>query len=106
MTKQKQQLKLLPETTISRGTIRALAEADPQLIRALEITAQLCCLKYSFTQNPVYDLVSDPLNIFDWLISDKNKELKSDILNSRSWWSYKKEEKPYLSVFDILHIIK
>lgn len=105
-SKQKQQLKLLPDVTLSRGTIRQLAESNEQLRRALEITAHFCFIKDSFYNNLPYDLNRDPMNLFDWLMSDKNKDLKQEILNSRSYWSYKKEDKPYLSVFDILTRVK
>jgi len=104
--KQRQQLKLLPEVTLSRGTIRQLAEANEYVRRALEITAQFCFVKDSFFNNLPYDINKDPMNLFDWLMSDKNKDLKEEILNSRSYWTYKKEDKPYLSVIDILYKVK
>ena len=105
-SKQKQQLKLLPDVTLSRGTIRQLAEANEQVRRALEITAHLCFVKKEFNGKINYDLNKDPMNLFDWLMSDKNKDLKQEILNSRSYWSPNKEDKPYLSVIDILNKIK
>ena len=105
-SKQKQQLKLLPDVTLSRGTIRQLASANEHVRRALEITAHFCYVKNFITTTIPYDLNKDPMNVFDWLMSDKQKDLKQEILNSRSYWSYKKEDKPYLSVFDILSRIK
>jgi len=105
-SKQKQQLKLLPDVTLSRGTIRQLAEANEHVRRALEITAHFCFIKNSYVNKLPYDLNKDPLNLFDYLMSDKNKDLKQEILNSRSYWSYKKEDKPYMSVFDILNRVK
>lgn len=104
--KQKQQLKLMPDVTISRNTIRQLTENDDKLRRALEITAHLCYAKNTFRSKLQYDLSADPLHIFDWLMSDKQKTLKEELLNSRGYWTYKKDSKPYYSVFDVLDLIK
>lgn len=102
----KQQLCLLPDLTISRNTIRQLAEDNGELRRALEITAQLCFIKNNWNfENVPYDLKTDPKNIFDWLMSDKHKTLRDDILHSRGWWSPYEEELPYMSVVEIMDAI-
>ena len=106
-SKQKQQLKMLPNITISRNTIRQISEGDYMVRRALEITAQLCYIKNNWNPAIVrYDLKKDSAKIFEWLSSDTNKTLKEDILNSRGWWSPKKEDRPYMSIFSILDKLK
>ena len=104
-SKQKQQLKLLPDVTISRNTIRQLVESTPQLRRALELTAHFCYLKYYYTAKLPYDMSKDPNSVLDWLVSDKNKDLKEELLNSRGYWTSKNDGKVYYSVFDILNLI-
>ena len=102
-SKQRQQLKMMPDVTISRNTIRTIANSNEQFRRALELTAQLCFIKNNWNPARInYDLSADPRKIFDWLLSDKHKDLKQNLLNSRGYWSYKKEDKPYMSVFDII----
>lgn len=104
-SKQKQQLKLMPDVTISRNTIRQLVDSNAQLRRALEITAHFCFAKNKFHPQFAYDLNEDPNHILDWLLSDKQKDLKDEILNSRGYWTYKQDDKPYMSIYDILAII-
>lgn len=99
--KQRQQPKLLPDVTISRNTMRQIASGNAQLRRALELTAHLCYL-----QNNGHVFDGDPLQMFDWLLSDKNKSLKEEILNSRGYWTYKDDDKPYYSIFDIINLTK
>lgn len=100
--KQRQQLRLLPDLTISRNTIRQLTDSDPKLRRALELTAHLC-----YVQGNGHVFGDDnPLQLFDWLLSDKNKNLKEEILNSRGYWTYKDDGKPYYSIFDIINLYK
>lgn len=102
--KQKQQVFLLPEVTISRNTIRSLATSDAKLRRALEIAAQYCYIKNNWNTKdyPVrFDI--EPQALFDKLISDKNKNLMNDILISRSYWTFNKEcSIPYMDLFQIL----
>ena len=98
--KQRQQLKLMPDVTISRNTLRQLADSDAKLRRALELTAHLCFVQGNYEVLPC----KDPNRVFDWLISDKNKDLKEEILNSRGYWTYKDDGKVYYSIFDILDL--
>lgn len=105
--KQKQQVALYPDLTISRNTIRELAKSTPQLRRALELTAQLCFIKNNWTIKTIpYDLNVEPKALFDKLMSDKNKTLVDDILNSRGYWTYLKDDRHYMSLFKILELAK
>ena len=102
----KQQLSLVPNVTLSRNTVRSIASSTPEVRRALEITASLCYIKNNWNpENIQYDLKEDPKKIFDFLMSDKNKTLRDDILASRGWWSPYEEEQPYMSVIDIVDLI-
>jgi len=105
--KQKQQCELYPELTISRNTIRDLTKSNPQLRRALELTAQLCFIKNNWsTKGLSFDISINPKILFDKLMSDKNKTLVSDILNTRGYWTYNKTEIPYMSLFKVLDLAK
>ena len=105
-SKQKQQLRALPDLTISRNTIRQLADSNQQLRRALEITAHFCFARNNFKSKTEYDFNVDPARVFDWLNSDKQKTLKEELLNSRGYWTYKEDGKPYYSIFDVLDLLK
>lgn len=102
-SKQKQQPWILPDTTISRNTIRELSDSNYQLRRALEITAQYCYIKNNWdTREYPVTFDKDPQQLFDVLNSDKNKNLISDILNTRGYWTYCECEHPYMDLFQIL----
>ena len=105
--KQKQQPFLMPDLTISRNTVRALSADNAQLRRALELAAQYCYIKNNWdTRNLHVDFNMDPNKLFDLLNSDKKKTLVQDILNSRGYWTYRKEDKPYMSVIRMLELVK
>jgi hypothetical protein len=101
----KQQPFLMPDLTISRNTIRELGESNYQLRRALELAAQYCYIKHNWntSEYPVrFDI--EPQKLFDTLNSDKNKNVISDILNSRGYWTYTKTEHPYMDLFKVLEL--
>jgi hypothetical protein len=105
--KQKQQCALYPELTISRNTVRELSKSNAQLRRALELTAQLCFIKNNWsTKGLPFDINIEPKVLFDKLMSDKNKTVVSDILNTRGYWTYSKNPIPYMSLFKVLDIAK
>jgi hypothetical protein len=104
--KQKQQVFLLPDVTISRNTIRQIASADAKLRRALEIAAQYCYIRnnWNVKDYPVrFDI--EPQALFDKLNSDKNKNVINDILTSRGYWTFKGESDiPYMDLFRVLEL--
>lgn len=105
--KQRQQCSLLPDLTITRNTVRQLANSKPELQRALELTAQLCFIKHNWNIKELpYDFSIDPKVLFDKLNSDKNKTLATDILNTRGYWTYNKHPLPYMSLFRIMDMAK
>ena len=102
-SKQKQTCKLVPEVALSRNTIRELTKSDAKLRRALELAAQYCFIKNNwYTDDYPVDFSRDVKELFDVLISDKNKNVVDDVLNSRGYWTYTKTEQPYMSLFDVM----
>lgn len=105
--KQKHQVFLTPDVTISRNTVRQLADSSPQLRRALELAAQLCFIRNNWSRKDVpvdYDI--EPVKIFELLNSDKKKTLVQDVLNTRGYWTYGKSEIPYMSLIRVLELVK
>lgn len=104
----KQKLKICSEYILSTNKVRSLIRDKYELYRALEILSQIYHIYLYWPLN------SYPLSILNKLsideISDKlvkNTSIKiSDILNSRGYWTYDKQDKrKYLSVVDILSLI-
>ena len=103
--KQRHSVFLTPEKSFTRNTLRQLAETTPEVRRALQIAATICFIKNNWNLTKVpYDFSIDPQALFDRLTSDKHKEALSDVLASRSYWTYQKDERPYMSIFRILNI--
>ena len=103
--KQKQQVGLLKDITISRNTIRSLTESNYELRRALEIAAQYLYIKNNWmTQNLPVDFSKSASEFFDMLTSDKNKGLVNDIVNSRGYWTYCKNDRPYMDLIGIMSL--
>ena len=101
--KQKQQVGLLPEVTISRNTIRELSSSKYELRRALEIAAQYCYIRNNWmTNNLPVDFSKPATEFFNMLMSDKNRGLVNDILNTRGYWTYCKDERKYMDLFEIM----
>ena len=105
--KQRHSAFLYPSQTFTRNTLRQIAESSPEVRRALQIAATICFIKNNWNLTKVpYDFSIEPQALFDSLTSDKNKEMLSDVLASRSYWTYEKDDRPYMSIFRILDIAK
>jgi len=106
-SKQKQSCVLYPDVSVSRNTIREMCKADPKLRRAIQLTAQYCFIQknWNTSEYPV-DFSQSPEKIFDGLMSDKSKNVKDDVLNSRGYWTYdNSEDRPqYMSLFKVLSL--
>lgn len=97
----------LPDATgLGRTTCYETLLKNPALNRALEITAQLVYVQNAWT-------VSDddvPFSITPEKLAEelgKTTYAMSEILGSRGWWTYGGYDHiPYLSLFDILAIVK
>lgn len=105
--KQKQQPFLMPDTTISRNTVRQIAGSSPQVRRALELAAQYCFIKNNWNTRDLHvDFSMEPAKVFDILNSDKKKTLVQDILNTRGYWTYGQCDVPYMSLIRMLELVK
>jgi hypothetical protein len=99
---------LKPDVSLTRKSVREKFENDYELSRAIEILSQMCYIKNAWNTD------SEQLNklntMTDIEICDKllasNKPVIGDILNSRGYWTYDKNDKrDYMSVVDILAMI-
>ena len=104
----KQQPMWYPEVTVSRNTIREMAHADDKLRRAIALTAQYCFIQNNWNHTQYHvDFTQDPQKVMDALLSDKSRDLKSEMLGSRSYWTFKEDNDkhpPYMSLFKILEL--
>lgn len=94
---------LTPDTSFTRKSAAGKL-MDYRIGRAVEILAQLCYVQnnWSIQDCPV------PLAIKPEELAEKMTKTDygmDDILNSRGWWTYDKDEpRPYLTLWDILAI--
>lgn len=94
-------LSIYPERKMGRTTIRALAEEDEILARALTITSEMCQISYLW--HDAKDVMCAPKELYDDL-----KEMGYDwgtLLETRGWWTTLENEgglPPYLSTWDLL----
>ena len=103
--KQRHHVGLVPNITLTRNTVRELTEGSYELRRALEIAAQYCYIKNNWrTDTLPVDFGKSANEVFDILMSDKNKGMVSDIVNSRGYWTYCKSDRPYMDLFEIMRI--
>ena len=105
--KMKQQTVFLPDVTVSRNTVREIANSNYEFRRALELTAQYCFIKNNWNHATfAFDFKKDPKEIMDALMSDKNRDIKSEILNSRGYWTFmdQKDDRNYMSLFMVLKL--
>lgn len=95
---------LAPDATFTRKTAYAKL-LDYKTARAVEILAQHCLVQSSWT---IHDMCV-PFDLTPEQLADelgKTTYGMSEILESRGWWTYGAHERSYLSLFDILAIIK
>lgn len=101
---QKHKCVLKQDVVLSRNTIRTLMKENYELRRAIELTTQYVYIKYNYNTNILpFDFSFEPEEFLDKL--NKNSIKVNDILNSRGYWSYSKEERPYMSLFDVLSLL-
>lgn len=102
-TLQHYNLDLLPDVKLSRTTIRNKINQDYKLRRAINITSELCQIKFLLRDIPK-DLICTPKQLYEDL---KNKGYDWDILlNTRGWWTYDNDKQPlqFLSTMDLLRM--
>lgn len=93
---------LYPEVSFTRNTIREKSKNDYKLNRALEI-----CAQYKYLQNignelsNTIDLSVSSDKFMEFLLGKDKSEI-NDILESRSYWTYVKCDRPLLTIYDII----
>jgi hypothetical protein len=95
----------MTDISVGRTTIREKLN-DPKLAHAIELLAQLCYIQNNWVQSPGAEVnfSMKPEVLAEKLLAS-DSPTTSDILESRSWWTYDKTNKqPYLSLYDVLAI--
>lgn len=98
-------LDIYPDVNLSRTTIRGKIDEDAKLRRALEITSEMCQMK--FLWDDVDNLFISPKELYETL---KSKGYDWDVLlTTRGYWVFEEEADdlpPYLSTMDLLRMAK
>ena len=104
---------LLPDVKFTRKQLRPKVKENYELYRGLEIVAQLVVAKYywSYSKFPGLEyLFANSIEKISEMILKNNTVKINDILNSRGYWLFdenkKKDERPYMSLIDILNVLK
>lgn len=99
-------LAMMPNTTFTRNNVREKVKENYELSRALDLSAQLVFIKNCWSSyNLPVDLSISTDKFIDNLMTGTTPMI-SDVLNSRSYWTYNKEDKrPLLTIFDILEMM-
>lgn len=94
---------LLPDVKLMRTTVRGKIDETPELRRALEITMEMCQMRYLWhTRDPKYNV--RPAELRESL---EKKGYKWDqLLNTRGYWCYNEDKNPlpFLSTMDLLRM--
>lgn len=96
----------MPDKTSSRNTIRKNLEESYELRRAFDLIAQMKYVKM-FYDRSVIPVPVDEIDInkaAEKLLST-NSSLVTDILNSRGYWTYLPDDRPYMSVYDVFEYL-
>lgn len=102
-TLQHYNLELLPDVKVSRTTIRNKIDENYKLRRAINITSELCQIKFLLRDVPK-ELLCTPKQLYEDL---KNKGYDWDVLlNTRGWWTYDNDKHPipFLSTMDLMRM--
>jgi len=99
---------LVPDKTMTRNSMRKVIGEDYRIHRAFQLTAQLLYLQRNWNINELFPHNVEPERFCDFILSSKDPYTKDMILESRSYWLPKeiKSERPYMSLMDILELIK
>ena len=94
----------LTDVSLGRTTVRQKLQ-DPKVARAIELLAQLRYIQSNWTTYGTdVDLQMKPDRLAEMLLASDQPSV-SDILQSRSYWTYDKSNtQPYMSLYDVLAI--
>lgn len=100
-----------PMVNLTRNTVRGICADREDVVRGLQITAQLCYLQKYWNDETLKNTFGfsahvDPAKLMDWMSSDKCEYRFDRVLKSRGYWLPKELEadadQEYISIFDIL----
>ena len=98
---------LSPDYTLSRTNVMDTLKGNYELNRALEILAQLKWINDNWSLGSYGINIPKTAQELIELIAKSNTIMISDILNSRGYWTYDKNNKrPYMSIFDICELLQ
>jgi len=95
-----------PDVSFNRKTLRDIIESNYEFARAIELLGQFCYIKNFWTIDKKIKSLTPKK--FVELINKSKKINMEEVLNSTSIWRLgkaKKQDRKYLSIFDILTII-
>lgn len=96
-------VELLPDLKLMRTTVRGKIDETPELRRALEITMEMCQMRFLWhTRDPKYNMTPEELRV-----GLEQKGYKWDqLLNTRGFWTYEEDNHPlpFLSTMDLLRM--
>lgn len=97
---------LYPNESLTRQNVRKKIRENYELSRAIEILGQLCYIQNNWSAFGLEEsgLFVKPKEFVDKILA--NKDVTSEILNSRGYWTYDKDDpRKYMSLMDITNLI-
>ena len=97
---------LTPEVRLHRKDIISTLEANVEVCRGLEILSHLKWILNYWNVDKMNTNIPETAEKFIEMIVANDTIAISDILNSRGYWTYDKDnDRPYMSIMDILDIL-
>ena len=97
---------LNPEVRLHRKEIINVLETNAEVCRGLEILSQLKWILNYWNVDKMNTNIPETAEKFIEMIVANDTIAISDILNSRGYWTYDKDnDRPYMSIMDILDIL-
>lgn len=95
-----------PDKKSTRNAIRQNLNESYELRRAWDLLAQITFIRLTYNRAfvPVDIDGLDINDACDKLLSSKS-ELITDILNSRGYWTYLPDDRPYMSAYDVIDLL-
>jgi hypothetical protein len=100
--KQNFRLDIYPDVNLSRTTIRGKIDSDPKLCRAINITSELCQIKYCLKEYK--HLMLTPKELYD-KIKEKGYDWDFILSNTRGWWTVDDDKHPSLYPISTLDLL-
>lgn len=92
-----------PDQRFSRKNFRERVSQDYKLARAIELVARYRYIQLCWNhKGQPFDLSKTPDELYQQMV---NKKLVDRILESTGYWTYDKQEREYLSLYEVLKLI-